>query len=373
LKRTAFTGILILIGINLCLGQQDFRLDFDLQDSWRYQRGKDGAHLPFQKSTVASPKAIHLKLLLEVKNATHLRISIPASSSLFIEGRFIKYFEENHVGLFDADSLSRVLGVLEMHLTLYNKRGFSVPPLAGFGRMQPEAAVPIEVNPVSARSRDDRHNYLKIIILLVFTLFVALFTVVPGEMREFYSIKNLVVFRFTSTYMDTFRTITKQQWMVVIYQSALLAAIMTIALHYYHAPDALRFLVEIDILFGWLLAFAITLIALLLKYILIFIVSSLFDVASSINFYFIEYLRMTTLFYSIVFVILSFTVVNYFFGLQQVIGGLAPVVIGFYLVRFGVIFFKFQRNLPIKNLHLFSYLCSTELIPIIIGLKFFLK
>jgi hypothetical protein len=67
LKRTAFTGILILIGINLCLGQQDFRLDFDLQDSWRYQRGKDGAHLPFQKSTVASPKAIHLKLLLEVK------------------------------------------------------------------------------------------------------------------------------------------------------------------------------------------------------------------------------------------------------------------------------------------------------------------
>jgi hypothetical protein len=173
--------------------------------------------------------------------------------------------------------------------------------------------------------------------------------------------------------MDTFRTITKQQWMVVIYQSALLAAIMTIALHYYHAPDALRFLVEIDILFGWLLAFAITLIALLLKYILIFIVSSLFDVASSINFYFIEYLRMTTLFYSIVFVILSFTVVNYFFGLQQVSGGLAPVVIGFYLVRFGVIFFKFQRNLPIKNLHLFSYLCSTELIPIIIGLKFFLK
>ncbi|MCK5466930.1 MAG: DUF4271 domain-containing protein, partial [Cyclobacteriaceae bacterium] len=92
-----------------------------------------------------------------------------------------------------------------------------------------------------------------------------------------------------------------------------------------------------------------------------------------INFYFIEFLRMAMIFYSIMFVILSYTVINKFYLVDILLESLIFIVIFFNLIRFIIIYFKFRRSITMKSLHLFSYLCTTELIPIIIGLKFFLK
>ena len=108
-------------------------------------------------------------------------------------------------------------------------------------------------------------------------------------------------------------------------------------------------------------------------YLSIIHIFSYFYELKRINFYFIEYLRMAMIFYSLVFVALSYTVINNFYSLNTLLKTLIFIVIAFNFIRLIIIYFKFQRNMSIKNLHLFSYLCSTELIPMIIGLNFFVK
>jgi type III secretory pathway component EscU len=82
---------------------------------------------------------------------------------------------------------------------------------------------------------------------------------------------------------------------------------------------------------------------------------------------------MAMIFYTLIFLALVFVVVNHFYSLQSLLNTLMIIVIIFNFLRFGILYFKFQRNISIKKIHLFSYLCSTELIPIVIGLNFFLK
>ena len=79
------------------------------------------------------------------------------------------------------------------------------------------------------------------------------------------------------------------------------------------------------------------------------------------------------MFYSLVFVVLTFIVINQFYLVQAALQRILTMVIIFNIVRFVILYFKFRRTVPMKSLHLFSYLCTTELIPIILGMKFFLK
>ena len=96
-------------------------------------------------------------------------------------------------------------------------------------------------------------------------------------------------------------------------------------------------------------------------------------IGEKINFYLVEFLRMSMIFYSVMFVIVSYTVINHFYYIETLLENLIVIVIAFNLIRFVMLFFKFRKTVNMKSLHLFSYLCTTELIPIVLGFKFFLK
>lgn len=358
---------------SLMLHGQDFLVEKDLRLDWTFYSEDEQTILPFLDNNDESPYAIHLSSDLDYGKGTFLKVAIPAKSSLFIDNKFILHFDEKSVRLFSIDSLRTQLGSNTLYLTLYKKGGFETPPLSSIGFLHNNFDATMNVNPISLREIDARNDYLKIIILLVFTFFVILHTQLPSELLEFYSVSSLLTFRYTDTYLTKFRIITKTQTLVIVYQTAMLAAIMIISLHYYNNPLGSNFIMRVNPLYGWLIITALTLTLVFLKYILITIVSHLFGITDRINFYFMEYLRMAMIFYSIVFVIISYTVINHFYSLDGLLKVLILVVIIFNFLRLVVIYFKFQRNISIKNIHLFSYLCSTELIPIVIGLNFFIK
>jgi hypothetical protein len=352
---------------------QDFLVEKDLRLDWTFYSEDEQIVLPFLDNNDESPFAIHLVNDLDYGRGTYLKVEIPSSTSLFIENKFIFHFDESTVRLFSIDSLRTQLSRDNLYLTLYNKKGFESPPASSIGFIHNTFDTAMNVNPISTREIDTRNDYIKIIILLVFTFFVVLHTLLPSELMEFYSLGSLLTFRYTDTYLTKFRIITKTQTLVIVYQAAMLSAIMMISLHYYNNPLGASLMMRLNPIFGWLIIFALTLIMIFFKYLLITIVSHLFGITDRINFYFVEYLRMAMIFYSIIFAIISYTVINRFYSLEDLLKALILVVIIFNFLRFIVIYFKFQRNISIKNLHLFSYLCSTELIPIVIGLNFFIK
>ena len=230
----------------------------------------------------------------------------------------------------------------------------------------------ITVNSIARRNIDERADYFKIIILIVFAFFAVLYRLFPYELMDFFSFHAIITFRLTDTAINKYRSMTKIQILIIVFQASLLASLLIIVINYYN-PIVPDFFMELNPIIGWLILFGVVIILIFLKFVLISLVSMVFGIADRINFYFIEFLRMAMIFYSIIFIALSYTVINRIYLVPGLLNVVIIMVIVFNLIRFLILFFKFHRNISMKSLHLFSYLCTTELVPILIGLKFFLK
>ena len=369
---------IILFGIIILVAEQrlhaaDFLVEEDMRLSWVFYNEEQQVMLPFLDNSAENPAAIHLSIDQNYGSEAYLMIDIPAKSSLLINNKFINSYEDQTVKYFLLDSIKRKLNIDSIKFTLFNQNRFQNPTQSQIGFIHQRFDASINVNPISDRELDARVDFLKIIILIIIGFFVVLYTLFPLDLFEFLNLQTIATFRYTETAFIKYRTITKTQSLVIVYQAALLASILIMYLNYYNNPFGETFFMRINPIFGWLILFGLVLFFIFLKFILINIVSVLFKVQDKVNFYFIEFLRMAMVFYSIVFIILCYIVINRFYVIPSFLENLIHVVVGFNLIRFIVIYFKFRRTVPMKSLHLFSYLCTTELIPIIIGLKFFLK
>ncbi len=373
LKYIISIVIILLISNNIQCFAQDFLVKKDLRLDWVFYDKDEKLMLPFLDNSKEYPVAIHLAIDLDLGNEAYLMISIPAGTSLFLDNKFVKHYQEETFPKFSLDSLSREFSRSSLQLTLYNKKSFSSPTEAKIGYLYRGFDVSTTVNPISERVLDNRSEYLKIIILALFTFFVILQSLFPSDLFEFLSFRTLVTFRYTDTLISKYRSITKTQILVIIYQAALLSGLLIVFLNYYSNPFEKMRLVTINPLLGWFSFFGMILVLFLFKYILISILSFLFGLEDKINFYFVEFLRMSMIFYSILFLVVGYTIISKFYLVQDLLDNLVMLIVVFNMLRFILLYFKFRSTVPLKKLHLFSYLCTTELIPIIIGIRFFIK
>lgn len=371
LKRAAL--LIFLFSLSVLTQAQDFLVKEDLRLNWMYFDASQNILLPFLDDSRIEPVAIHQSLTGDFGKETLLLIDFPEESSLLINEIFIRTYENGKRAYFSLDSLNARLNGRPLNITLYKERGFTEPVNAKIGFLHTTFDASLNVNPINDRPQDQRQDYLEIIILSILTFFVILYVLFPADLFEFLSFNSLITFRYTDTAFTKYRSITKTQILVIVFEAAILAGIILIFTNYYYNPFGAVFFVRINLIFGWLIIFLLVALAIFLKYVLIGTVSLLFDISDKTNFYFIEYLRMSMMFYSFVFVVVSFMIINRIYALQSLLQVLVILIVAFNLIRLVVIYFKFRRTVSIKNLHLFSYLCTTELIPLIIGFKFFLK
>jgi hypothetical protein len=368
----SFLAILFIANSQAVLGQ-NFIIEENLSLDWVFYDEDKNALLPLLENNSEYPETIHLDVDLDYAKEAYLMIDITENTSLFIENKFVQHYDERVVRYFLLDSLQEIFQADALQLTLFNKEGFEHPGDSKIGFIRRSFNSAMNVNPISERNMDNGSNYYKIIILILITFFVILYVYFPAELFDFLSLRLLMTFRYTDTFLTKYRSLTKTQTLVIMYQAALLSAILVVFLNYYNNPLEQLFIFSINPILSWLLIFVIVLISIFLKIILIGAISSLFGISDRKNFYFIEFLRMAMIFYSIVFIIVSYVVINQFYLIDFLLDKLVLIVIIFNLTRFLILYFKFRSAITIKSLHLFSYLCTTELIPIIIGLKFFIK
>ena len=366
--------IVILIGTNSGSAiADDFLVEEDLRLSWVFYDESEELMLPFLDNSSENPHSIHLLLEQEYGNEAFLRLKIPSKTSLFVENKFIEHFNEYSIKLYSIDSLKGVHSSNNIRLTLFNKGRLKSPPESEVGFVNKRFDTAMTVNPVARRNSDYTIDYFKLVILLIFTFFVVLYSLFKSDLFDFMSLQTLVTFRYTETALFKYRSLTKTQTLVIAFFAAMLASILIVFLNYFDNPLKNSFLLKFNPLIGWFFLFLAVLLLIFLKFILISIISLMFKIGEKINFYLIEYLRMSMIFYSVIFVILSYTVINHFYYVEDLLQSLIGIVIAFNLLRLFILFFKFRRTVSIKSLHLFSYLCTTELIPIVLGFKFFLK
>ncbi|HET8861171.1 DUF4271 domain-containing protein [Marivirga sp.] len=123
----------------------------------------------------------------------------------------------------------------------------------------------------------------------------------------------------------------------------------------------------------YLKIFGIVALGLILKIVVVAIASNLFGNGKISAFYIKEMLNINLFFLMILF---FSSILIYLF-----IGDIPPIWLStaiyglllFYFVRLILLYFKILKLSSFTNLYLFSYFCTTEIFPFLIGLKYFMR
>ena len=108
-----------------------------------------------------------------------------------------------------------------------------------------------------------------------------------------------------------------------------------------------------------------------LKYLLIALISWLFNAKVLTSRHFIDLINASSLFFIFIALILAIGSYRVFLpgeNLQMIV--LISVLI-FFFYRSMLLYFRLIQLSPYSKLYIFSYICSTELIPLLVGVKFF--
>ncbi len=364
------TFFMCFVGDILCA--QDFHSIKDMRKDWKFYDSRYQGLMPFLDGNQDSPASIHMPLNLGEYSGLYLKMYIPEQTSFLINGKFIQSFDELTTILYSVDSLKSIVQDEVSVITLYNENGFSKSVRIGAGYLEYASDMSMDMNPLVLRENSYTKDYLLLILFLIIAYVTILYNQFSYEFYDLLDVKQVFSLRAKESYHYKYKGLTKIQFLFMALLGMIISFLYLLLIIYSGRDYGMSFLADYNVVLSWVFISVVIFSLIFFKYLLIGSLSLLFDLRDRMNFYFSEYIRMSMVFHFMAFVFSIFLLLINMEALKKMMPFLLYSGISFYGFRALIIFFKFRYNISIQNLHLFSYLCGTEILPIVIGLKYFL-
>jgi hypothetical protein len=327
--------------------------ELDLRDQWQvYQSGQ---YLPF---TNQRTQAIHIVL----NNSLHggfLHVTDRHEFSVFVDG-VLAWRSADSLKI-NTDSLLRVKGVAQLSF-------FQEPFVFS---LQTRLVFPGQQTPDQNALRPSSYfsNFNIIVTLLLLFFFVALFRANPQLTFDYLNVIKLISLQERDEATVTGRIGASLNLLYFVFVSFLFAWLLLVLLHYSENRFAISTYFTTQSTVGafttWLLLSVIVFVGLMFKLFLIFIFSQLFGLRDTVRFQFFHFVRL-------LFITgMGLGVILMFFFILNVSSPsaytlLVLVVSILIIISVAFLFLKLLGRTGLPVFHLFSYLCTSEIIPLII-------
>lgn len=373
-------SVLILLLLNLtqiCVGQsQGERVVIeDLGLRWETYSQELDDYVPYIKGLSNEPTRsvnIDLNQYLDF----HLVVTLPANTSLLIDDKLMHRTSDMKDLEFSIDSLLEALGQSSIRVTVFDDQA-NFRGLTGYiVDFDPSRGVNVSSDKFIQDHRPKNKNpdffILSAVFILAATATVRMFN--RNAFDDLFSFTKAISFKIrpdtiTSTNIFSTTNLTFH----VFYGVVMGISLVNVWVWF---PERYDWSVPVATLGQIGFSGAVSVFVILLmyaKYPLIKLVSSLFSFHKFSAIHYFDYFRLTLIVTIMVFgisVVNNSTAGSFVNNYQTVIGYLLVMML---LLRPLVIFVKSIKFFNHRKLHLFSYLCTTEIIPLIILLKVFLK
>ncbi|WP_188467211.1 DUF4271 domain-containing protein [Marivirga lumbricoides] len=223
---------------------------------------------------------------------------------------------------------------------------------------------------ITPKESDNHLNNIFMILLLLFSvLLVSLKLSFSKRFVDVFSVSRN--FSFRPYEGDNLRVRLFDQ--DGIFLSILYTFATAIIIYLYFQPADTNYNISdnIDVVSRFLRYWGAIVILLVLKLLLIFTMSLLYRSGRINTFYIKEMLNISTL---LITLLIIFTAIVYLFNgfLPEIWWSLVRnILVLFYIIRVFLVYFKILKLSGFTNVYLFSYFCTTEIFPFVIGLKYF--
>ena len=356
--KGALTCSLVILVMVLGSGQETKGL-IDLKNQWtvftddNYKQFDAGVHA----------EAIHL-FLRNIKQSGKLSVHSAREYFVFINGKLSGKYQQNL--LLNIDSLQRVYKYRDVQLTIYQPH------------LNPDELTTTvrSLDKIDNLAVEKRANYFKDFVivagLLIITLFVMMMRLNPKLSNDYLSIAKMFSLREGDDAQSNARLTSSSNIQFYALTSMLLSFFLMLVFN--HLPTDYSLATSLAThsfasAFGvWLIVSAIIFVLFTFKIIVIFSITRLFGLKGLAHIHYFNWIRLLL----IIFGVASLLVFVYFISRGLSTSFFENVLISVVVVLVAwtfVVFLKLNNKSDHTMFHLFSYICATEIIPLLITIK----
>ena len=327
----------------------------------------DGAYHPLDHIPFSGINTIYFQIDPQTEGADFLRLHSSRSYFVFIDGKVWGEFEGQST--FQIDSLLQAEGRaswIAVHQKNINERDLQVEIITH------EQPAPREDVATAARPYSHLRDFVVVSGLLIILLFLIAARLNPKLSSDYFSLSRIFASRDADDSQASARITGGSNVQFYVLCSLLIGFYLLIVLYHLPAEYALPVHFQASAFWAiglqWLKLSALVFLGLLIKLFIIFSLTRLFNMRGMARFHFFNWVRLllvaagaSTVFLFMYFISRGEEPAYYVMFLFVVVG----VMIGWIIVAF----LKLSGKSGHSMFHLFSYLCATEIIPLLITVK----
>ena len=372
MKRPLIMILLLLLSLNSATAQSasQYHIIQDLQSEWLTIDAQN-RYIPFVASQ--GPRTtIGVSLDLVQYAGNQLRCCVPENSAVLINQQIIARTMQDRCLNLSIDSLYRVYGQRSVLLTVYQpQKALSKVHLSVVNTIQNTT---FPENQVKERVDTAKDDFFVIGLTALLIIYAVLINQYPKTFKTIYNLPGLLSFRMREKDMRI-RLINEAHILFLVQHCLLVAFLLVMlvassqasntAIPYINfapptVPAFLLLWVELSVV-----VFAIIWI----KYMLIMLFGTLFRLRYLKNFHMFDFMRMSLVFWISIFFLVICTYQNISVTEAFYSKMLIYLFVIFAVARIIILYLRLFKNAQFRNMYLFSYICTAEIIPLLVGLE----
>ncbi len=333
-------------------------------------------YLPHVRGTAFPSNAANFWLQLNKYQSYLLLVGAVEGSSLLINQNVVANYRQSGSHVYAIDSLRQLYGDSCL-VTLYRQPlSLEEAQLAVVGQqtlLVTESHIGESYLKVEGRPSRGFEDFFVLVLVLLMAGLALLRNLFPRVFQSYYSLGEVLTTRSSFNSAFSYKLGGPGQLLFIVLYSGLFGFILLVLLnaagywpeHEWLGPDP-RFGAY---LWSWLRLTGLVLMLQLLKYFMLQVTAGVFNFQEFAAVHYFDFLRISQMFFSVL--LGAVAVVFLSLPLQIPVGAeiLLKVLLVFALLRTGLIFFKLMQLAKFRKTYLFSYLCATEILPLLVGLK----
>lgn len=376
IKKSFLVFYFLLISISVIYSQEVKQETIkDLSEDWLYFDQNNNEYLPLLQPNSQEVPAIHFQLPLPEYRNYQLYMQLPAQSSIWINQKLVN-IANSRIIKWPIDSLIKAWGSQSIFISVY-KQGLTRSPVQTLVIYERGIVTDTEnlsfVDLVLRQTGNIYRDFFVLGLIIVLIIYSVIINIYSKSFKTFYDISRTLSINIREEYTFKGRALNNTNTIIIVAHSLLIAYLIMLIVGFEPGNQLVQIDSLDDVLWQWTLFSLIVFSIFLVKYWMVKLVGGLFDLKELVNRHYLEYLRMSKIFFALLFVILCIFYLGFEVDIEKNQQIFINFAIIFFIVRVIMLFFKFMRSSSFKNFYLFAYLCSTEFLPLVIGLKFILN
>jgi hypothetical protein len=350
----------------------------DLEESWQVYDADYKSYIPYLQRVHGNTEALHLELNINNYKGYRLLIQTPRPVYLFVQAQLNRKLADGQTLVLNIDSLRKIYRQPTVLLSFYNQLGHSVKPSVSIinfiERSSGNTIQEVSVLPLKPRGQSGLEDFAIVAAILITALFAFLWNYHPSAFKSYYNIKPLLSLAIKEDTVLISRPLSRLS-MLFILNHSLLLSFLYILIQKSSGKQLLNDRIlqtasSFSELFYYFSLLSLSIFILIIaKYFFLYFLGSLFNLSNVIHIHFYKYLLFSRLFYSIIVPVLFVIYLSFPLAISTASQQVIYIIIAFNFIRLVIINFALNKLTSVKNLYLFSYLCATELTPLLIGIK----